>query len=36
VTRTTGLITHRHAGQLIFSDGQTLNCDLVLSIHIHA
>jgi hypothetical protein len=36
VTRTTGLITHRHANQLIFSDGHTLNGDLVLSIHIHA
>jgi len=34
VTQADGLLIHRHAGQLVFSDGHTIECDFILSIHL--
>jgi hypothetical protein len=33
VTQADGLLIHRHAGLLVFSDGHTTHCDFILSIH---
>jgi len=33
VTQADGLLIHRHAGLLVFSDGHTTDCEFILSIH---